>query len=231
MKNNQIKSLPIEERPREKAAIKGVQALSNAELLAIVFNSGSHRCSVLEISRSLLLQFTNFRNLSRATIRELQKTPGIGVAKATQLKACLEIAKRFEESKILPGQTLSGSKQVYQHFNYYFRDEKKEKFFTILLDSKNQIIKEELISIGSLNTSIVHPREVFSLAIKESANAILLIHNHPSGDPTPSLEDIQVTKRLIDVGNLVGIKVLDHIVIGNDCYISFAEESLVTFKQ
>lgn len=229
MKNRDLRSLSPNERPREKALLHGLHTLSNRELFALILRSGTRHLDVLDISSAILDKFANLRDLAIASVGELEKVPGIGTTKALQVKACIEIARRFCQKPVENGQVLLNSKQVYQHFQSILRDEKKEKFYLLHLNSKNQLLKQELISIGSLNASIVHPREVFSSAIKESSNAILLIHNHPSGDPTPSDEDIRTTRRLIKVGVLVGIKVIDHIIIGDGCYVSLAEQNIVCF--
>ncbi|WP_372368397.1 DNA repair protein RadC [Candidatus Uabimicrobium sp. HlEnr_7] len=226
---NFLRSLSPNEKPREKVVAHGISILSDRELFALIFRSGTRNHDVLDVSRKMLEEFPSLRVLSTASIAELQKLPGIGLTKAIQVQACLEIARRFCQKVAETGEVLSSSKQVYQHFQCMLRDEKKEKFFCVHLGSKNQVLKKELISIGSLNASIVHPREVFSSAIKESSNSLLLVHNHPSGDPTPSKEDISTTKRLIEVGSIVGIKIIDHIIIGEGCYVSFAEQNIVHF--
>ena len=205
----------------------GVEILSDSELLAILLGNGSKGQNVLAMANTLLRHFGDLRKVSTQSIPELKKIQGIGTVKALEIKACLEIARRFNQIVIRPGETVRGSQQVFEHYHERLRDVKKENFFCILLDCKHRIIKEELISVGTLNLSIVHPREVFSAAIRESAESIILIHNHPSGDPRPSREDMQVTNRLIEVGELVGIEIIDHIVIGNGSYISFLEQKLL----
>jgi DNA repair protein RadC len=221
-----IKEMPAMERPREKALQYGVESLSDSELLAILIGNGSKGQNAISLAARILSTVGDIRQLSLRTIHELKAIPGIGTVKAIEIKACLEIARRFQQVILRPGEILNGSQQVFSYYHEKLRDQKKEKFFSLMLDCKHRLIREELISIGSLNLSIVHPREVFAPAIRESAESILLLHNHPSGDPLPSKEDIYVTKRLIEVGHLVGIEILDHIIIGNGCYVSFLEQKL-----
>ncbi len=228
MQNLLIKELPDMERPREKAMQYGLESLSDSELLSILIGNGTRGCSALTLANMLLNQFGDLRKLSTQSLTEIKNIKGIGTIKAIEIKACLEIARRFHQIILRPGEILNGSQQVFSYYHEKLRDQKKEKFFTILLDCKHRIIREELVSIGSLNLSIVHPREVFAPAIKESAESILLVHNHPSGNPTPSQEDIHITRRLVEVGRLVGIEVLDHIIIGNGCYVSFLEQKLLS---
>lgn len=221
-----ICELPCTERPREKSLQYGMHSLSDGELLAIIIGSGGKGHSALDLAKTLLAKFGNLRNLAQVSSGELQKISGIGPVKALEIKACLEIARRFHQVALKPGVFLTGSQQIFDYYHEKLRDQRKEQFYSVLLDVKHRIIREELVSIGSLNFSIVHPREVFAPAIREAAGSILLIHNHPSGDPTPSMEDIETTKRLIEVGKVVGIRILDHIIIGNGCYISFLEQKL-----
>lgn len=166
------------------------------------------------------------REIGKMTLGELLNL-GISYGVAKNIISIFEIAKRFCSEEKFVGELLNSSDQVFSYFHEKLRDQKKEKFFSILLDCKHRIIREDLVSIGSLNLSIVHPREVFVSAIREAAESIILVHNHPSGDPTPSKEDIFVTQRLVEVGKLVGIEVLDHIVIGDNSHVSFVEQSLM----
>lgn len=210
---------------RERMAAYGQETLTERELLSVVL-SGKN---ALELAETLLKRFENLRRIASASLQELQAIKGIGPVKALEIVACLEIARRFHQVALLPGAMLNRSQQVFAYYHGKLLDQKKEKFFSVLLDTKNRVIREDLISVGSLNFSVVHPREVFSPAIREAAANLLLIHNHPSGDPTPSSEDILVTKRLVEVGKIVGIKVLDHIIIGNGCYVSFLEQRIAPF--
>ena len=224
-----IKNWPEDDRPREKLLKKGPEYLSDAELLAIILRTGDGYSgkSALDHARMLLSTFGNFRGLSSNDISDIYKMKGIGPAKVATLKAVLEIAKRFASQKISRGEKFTNSKKVFECFHEGLRDIKKERFLILLLDGKNRKIKEVSISEGSLNSSVVHPREVFNPAIKESAAGVIFIHNHPSGDPTPSIEDINLTKRLKEAGDIIGINVLDHIIIGSNSYLSFADRGLL----
>jgi len=166
----------------------------------------------------------SFRQLGGAGIAELCGIRGIGPAKATQILAVMEIAKRFGEEEFRPGASFRGSYDVYAHFRERLAEERHEQFYAVLLDNKNRKLKDIRISQGSLTSSIVHPREVYLPVIRESAAAVIFVHNHPSGDPTPSKEDLEITRRLRDVGDLVGIRVLDHVVIGKGRYVSFVDD-------
>jgi DNA repair protein RadC len=222
-----IKNWPEGERPREKLLQHGASALTEAELLALILGSGDAASgrSALDLGRDLLLQFNALRSLADASCAEMQRVKGIGPAKATCLKAALELAGRVREDRrpIESFTRFTSAMQVFEHLNLEFRDRRKEYFMALLLDGKNRIIKRVQISEGSLNQSIVHPREVFNVAVRESAAALILLHNHPTGDPTPSPEDLEVTRRLSEAGELMGIKVLDHIIIGEDRFYSFTE--------
>jgi len=211
-----IKNWPESEKPREKMMRLGAEALSVAELLALIIGTGdaSTGKSALDLGRDLLARFRSLRELGEASVNELCEVAGIGPAKATAVKAALRLAKLFEDRPLENRERFTSAQQVFQAMHHEFRDNKREHFMALLLDGKNRIIKREEISLGSLNQSIVHPREVFKAAIRESAAAMIVIHNHPTGDPTPSAEDIQITRRLREAGDLMGIKVLDHIIIG-----------------
>lgn len=223
----QLQKLPPALRPRERALQYGVQKLSFPELLAIILRTGNRQKNALELASQLLETFSDLRSFSQASLEELKAIHGIGEVKALELMVCFEIAKRLNEEEVKPGKALRSSEQVYLHYRNRLRNEKKEKFFIVLLNTKQIIIREELISIGSLNFTIVHPREVFHTAIREAASSLVLIHNHPTGDPQPSKEDLAVTKRLMEVGRVVGIEILDHIIIGDSCYYSFLEHKLI----
>jgi len=224
-----IKDWPEEERPREKLLHRGADALSPAELLALVLRTGdaATKTSALDHGRLLLSRFGSWRQLAGASVGELCRIKGIGPAKAAELQAVFEIARRFGAEALQPGDRFTRSEEVFRHYHERLRERKKESFFTLLLDSKNRLIREVQVSEGSLNASIVHPREVFGPVVRESAAAVLFVHNHPSGDPTPSREDLEITSRLKQVGDLMGVRVLDHIVVGNGSYVSFADRGLL----
>jgi len=223
-----IKNWPESARPRERLLSGGPEILSDAELLALILRSGSAADgnTAVDMARKLLQHFGDLRRLAGATIAELCTFSGIGPAKAAEIQALFELARRFARSEIRPGTRLTSSQDVFDHFHERLRARRKEVFISLLLDSKNRLLREVQVSEGSLNASIVHPREVFAPVIRESAAAVLFVHNHPSGDPTPSREDIELTTRLREAGELMGVRVLDHIIVGNGEYVSFCDRGL-----
>ena len=223
-----IKDLPLSERPREKLCKYGANSLSNAELIATIIRTGYKEDTAIDLANRLLsMDVSGISYLTYATIEELTSIKGIGNCKAAQILAAIELGKRISsrggEDKIKVDSPTVLAELLMEEM----RCLKKEHFKIAILDTKNQIISIENISIGNLNASIVHPREVFNIAIKRSANSIILVHNHPSGDVTPSTEDINITHRLIDAGNIIGIKVLDHIIIGDNKFISFKQRNII----
>lgn len=226
--NYTIKDLPPDERPREKISKYGVKALSNSELLAVIIRTGNRSQTAIEMSQGLLsIHGKGLISLADMTFEELTSIKGVGGCKAAQIMASIELGKRLAASsknnKIKITSPLDASNLLMEEMRYL----KKELFKILLLDTKNNIISIEDISMGTLNSSIVHPREVFSVAIRRSSASIILAHNHPSGDPTPSKEDISITNRLIESGEIVGIKVLDHIIIGDGKFISLKESDII----
>jgi DNA repair protein RadC len=221
-----IKEWPEEDRPREKLLERGPETLSDTELLAIIIRTGDATSgrTALDHARLLIAQFKSFRGLASAAIAELCALKGIGPAKAAAVKAVMEISRRYATEKVSQGTIFSRSVDVFTHFHQRLRDKKKECFFILLLDSKNRAVREEKISEGTLTSSLVHPREAFGPAVRESAASLIMVHNHPSGDPFPSREDEEITRRLVEGGKLLGIGVLDHIIIGEGRYYSFADE-------
>ncbi len=221
-----IVNWPEDERPREKLIKFGADKLSDTELLAILLRVGSSGKSAVDMARELINQFRTFRNIDSKSFAEL-KRKGLGIAKIAQIKAAIEIGKRFLKEKSLSKIKIKTSKDIVDYFMPYMRDMKKEIFKAVLLDGKNKIIKDATLSEGTLTKSIVHPREVIKEAIAESASALVLIHNHPSGEPQPSQDDIEITNRIISACELVGIRVLDHVIIGDNNYFSFFNEGLI----
>ena len=175
----------------------------------------------------MLVDFGDLRNLAHATAFEICRIKGAGPAKAACVKAALELGNRCGARRLETLERFTSPTQIFDHFHFEFRNQRKEYFIALLLDGKNRIIKRVQISEGSLNQSIVHPKEVFSQAVRESAAAVILIHNHPTGDPTPSREDTEVTRRLKEAGDLLGIKVLDHIIIGDGSFLSFVDKGML----
>jgi len=224
-----IKDWPEDDRPREKLLQKGPQVLSDTELLAIILRNGNASTgeSAIDHARLLLYQFDGLRGIDEASVTELEKVKGIGPAKIAQMKASLEMARRLGSHKWESGQPLRSSEDVFHHFRRDLEKEKKELFYVILLNNKNKKLREVKISEGSLTASLVHPREVYNPVIRESAAAVIFVHNHPSGDPAPSQEDIEITRRLKEVGEVMGVRVLDHIVIGHDRYFSFSDRGML----
>jgi DNA repair protein RadC len=224
---NPIKRWPLDERPRERLIQHGPEALSDAQLLAILLRTGSGRSDAVQLGIGLLERFGNVSSLARRSVAELCAVHGVGPAKAAQLLAALEIGRRSQSSPLSASEKIQSSQDVYKHFHPLLRGVKKEMFKSVLLDGKNKIIRHLTISEGSLNFSVVHPREVFNPAVRDSAASVIFIHNHPSGDPNPSSEDLQSTKRLVAAGELLGISVLDHVIIGDGAYFSFADRGLI----
>lgn len=225
-----IKDLPIEERPRERMMRYGAQILSDAELLAVLIRTGTAAESALILAQRILKgdgSKSGLAYIADASIEELSKIKGIGLAKSVQIKAAVELGRRISSYTQRDIITINTPKDVKNLVMEEMRFLEKEHFRVILLNIKNQLISIEDISVGSLNSSIVHPREVFKPAIKRSSASMILVHNHPSGDPTPSVEDIDITKRLIEAGKILGIEVLDHVIIGNGNYISIKEKGII----
>jgi DNA repair protein RadC len=224
-----IKHWPEEDRPREKLLERGAGSLSDTELLAILLRTGNASTgeSALDHARLLLNQFTDLRGLESAPIRDLKGFKGIGPAKIAQVKAGLEMGRRLTRARWEAGSPLRSSEDVFRHFREQLATEKREIFYVVLLTNKNRKIREVKISEGSLTASLVHPREVFNPVIRESAAAVIFVHNHPSGDPAPSTEDLEITRRLKEVGELMGVRVLDHVVIGQERYFSFNDRGML----
>lgn len=218
-----IKDLPLEERPRERLIKHGPKTLSNSELLAIILRSGSKKENILELSKKILKE-NNIKSLSRKRITSLKNNSGIGEAKACQIIACFELGRRLAAFKEQSNPIIHNAKDIVKVFMVEMSSLKKEHFKGIFLDSRKRIIKDETIFIGSLNASIIHPREIFQVALEEGAAAIILLHNHPSGNQRPSDDDIEITKQLVKAGDILGVEVLDHIIIGNKRYFSFREK-------
>jgi len=222
-----VRDLPRQERPRERLQKFGPEALSAQELLALVIGRGIPKKSVMSIAQELLVRFGNVRAISQATIEELSQIKGIGLAKAAQIKACFELGKREELEPELKNFNIKDPESVVKAIRASIKDKAKEHFKLILLNPRNKIIGISTISIGTLNASLVHPREVFKDAIMHTAASVVLAHNHPSGDPEPSEDDIKITKKLVDSGKILGIEVLDHIIIGKNNFCSFKERGLI----
>lgn len=221
-----LKYLPIGERPREKLIKHGPKILTNSELLAIILRTGNKKENVLELSNKFFRKY-NIKSLALLKHSTLKKELGIGDAKACQIISCFELGKRFSAFNENKKTKIKNAKDIADLFIPEMSTLTKEHFKGIYLDSRKKILKQETIFIGSLNESIVHPREVFKIALDENAAAIILLHNHPSGDPSPSDFDIEITKGLIKAGELLGIQVLDHIIVGGKKFVSLKEKGIV----
>lgn len=223
-----LKELPVSERPREKLVNYGVKSLSNAELIALIIRTGHKDDTALDVAQKILsIDQKGLSYLTSVSLKELTGINGIGICKASQIIASIEIGKRISRWSAEEKIKVTSPDILVNLISDKMRFLNQEHFDIAILDTKNQILAIENISKGTLNASIVHPRDVFHAAINRSANSIILIHNHPSGDPNPSNEDINITGRLVDAGDLIGIKVLDHIIIGDNRYISFKEKNLI----
>jgi len=219
-----IKDLPKVERPREKLMRYGPEKLSNSELLAILLRSGKKGENVVELAGKILRKFSADK-LPYLTFDELKDYPGLGPAKACEIVACFELGKRLLKGK--KAKIYLKPKEVWKELKD-IRDNKKEHFVIFYLDPRNQEIKREIISIGSLDASLVHPREVFEPAVRNLAAQIILAHNHPSGDPEPSEDDLTITKRLVEAGKIMGVEVIDHIIVVKNGFLSFKEKGLLS---
>ncbi len=223
-----IKNLPNQERPREKLLYYGKEALNNVELLAILLRTGNREKSALDLAHEIIsMNDEGLLSLCDATPEELKKLKGMGEAKACQLLAAVELGKRVathpRREKVTIGKPDDIVQMVMEKMRYY----REEHFCALLLDTKGKVIEEVEISVGDLNSAPVHPREVFRQAVKRSASAIALIHNHPSGDPMPSEEDVIITARLMETAEIIGIQIVDHIIIGDGTYVSLKTEELM----
>lgn len=216
-----IYDISKESRPRERFLTFGPESLSDAELLALVLRTGSVGENVLDLSNRIISKH-GLKNLFSLSIEELIEIRGIGKSKATLILAISELGRR-RNSVSIEKYKIRSAKSVFELFSEKLKDKNKEYFYTVLLDTKNNVIKTDEVSVGILDASIVHSREIFREAIRASASRIILVHNHPSGDPTPSVEDLDITKKMIDVGELLGIEVLDHVIIGKNKYWSYCE--------
>lgn len=222
-----LREMPEEERPREKLVSKGAEALSNVDLLAIILHTGIRHESVVHLAERLLSETEGLARLSTLSPQELSKVKGIGLTKAVTIVATFELSRRLAALKGEEKYVIHGPRDAVSLVMSRLRYLQKEHFMVLLLSTKNHVLAQPTISIGSLNASIVHPREVFREAINYSAAGVILIHNHPSGDPSPSQEDVSLTKKLVEAGKMLDIAVLDHVVIGDGKYVSFKEKGII----
>ncbi|UDM75513.1 RadC family protein [Vagococcus fluvialis] len=222
-----LKQYQPEIKPREKAKKYGIEALSYQELIAIILRTGNKDKHVLDLSNEVLLNFDNLFELKTATIEELKEIEGIGPAKAIEIQAAIELGKRLTiEERQKKGQILS-SVDLAEQLILEMKDYEQEHFMVLYLNAKNEVIKKKTLFIGSLNQSVAHPREIFKIAVKTSTARMIMVHNHPSGNPNPSKQDIAFTERIVECGRLMGIDILDHLIIGENSYISLKEEGII----
>lgn len=220
-----IKDLPNDDQPREKLAAKGADSLTDAELIAILLRTGTKGRNVVEVARDLIMEFGDFTSLGKKSIQELTKILGIGRDKAVTLSAAFEIGKRtaIQISEMNMAKKITSAEDVANIFIPRLRDEVKENFFVVCLSASNTIIRAEKISVGTLDASLVHPREVFKIAILNNSKSIILVHNHPSGNPEPSDEDYLITKKFVEAGKILNIAILDHVIIAGGKFTSIME--------
>ncbi len=225
-----VKELPVSERPYEKCERHGAAALSDAELLAVIIRTGTKQQRAIDLAVNILNYSTAYpglKGLNYFSMKELRKIKGIGRVKAIELHCLTELTRRMAKDTLHDSVRLTTPQSVADYYMQDMRHLTREQVVLLMFDSKNKLMKDMVISEGTVNTSIMPTREIFVHAVKEEAVNIILLHNHPSGDPTPSSEDIRVTKRLAEAGNLIGISLMDHIIIGDNRYISLKEQGLV----
>lgn len=222
-----IKQWREDERPRERLVKLGSRALSDAEILAVLIGFGTIGKSAIDISRSLLNEFSTLTEMAKCDVAQFKKVDGIGLAKAVTISAAFELSRRVEPDLFSSKKKIQSSDDIADYYLPKLRDLRNEVFRVLLLNNSNQIMREVVITEGILNQTLVHPREVFRQAIIESAASIILIHNHPSGNSSPSSQDKSITERLVKVGEIVGINVLDHLIFGSNSYFSFKNEGLM----
>jgi DNA repair protein RadC len=226
-------SLPItawaeEDRPREKLLMKGKSALSNAELIAILIGSGNRNQTAVELSKDILYSFDNQLNgLGKCSVADLMSFKGIGEAKAISIVAALELGRRRKNEELQERSQICSSQQAYRYIATVLEDLKHEEFWVVCLNKQNKVLERYQISKGGIDSTIVDTKIIFTTAIKALASSIMLFHNHPSGSIKPSQIDINITKKIIDAGNLLDVKVLDHLIIGDNTYFSFADEGML----
>lgn len=223
-----IREWPASDRPRERLAKLSAGALPVRELLALVLGAGSAGRSAVDLGADLFARFEgSLRRLAAADLPELRSVPGIGPAGAARIAAALEIGRRLAAEPSRRGDRIRGPADVFGRLGPQLRDRRQEEFWVLYLDSQNRVIVERRVTVGLLNSSLVHPREVFAPAISHAAASVILAHNHPSGDPDPSPEDLDVTVQMVESGRLLGIPVRDHIVLGDETFVSLLERGLM----
>jgi len=221
-----IQDLPESDRPRERLHRYGPESMSTAELIAIILGSGTKETPVLQLAQKIVMRFGTLKKLAEATIEEFCQLKGVGIAKAIQLRAALALGMRAGKKAITTKYRIENPSHAYHLLKDELEHEKRELFVVILQDVRGYVINHQVVSIGTLSNALVHPREVFYPAIRHKAASIILAHNHPSGDPTPSKEDFEITNTLIEVGRLMNIPVHDHIIIGDQKHVSLRQKGM-----
>ena len=221
-----IKEIPINERPRERLKEVGVENLSDKELISIILKTGTKEKNVSDLALDILNKYS-LSDLKNISVNNLIKIKGIGEVKAIELIASIELGKRIFLKEKTNKKDLTSPEEIYKYTKYLFHDKKQEYFYALYFNNKQQLLKTKLLFIGTINQSITHPREVFKEAYSYSASSIICVHNHPSDNLMPSNQDIEITKQLINVGNLLGIKIIDHVIIGSNNYYSFLENGII----
>ena len=222
-----VRDLPPEERPRERLLQLGPEALSVPELLALILGRGIQGESVMVMAQHLLSRYGDLKSMADSSLEELCQVNGIGLAKASQIKAAFELGRRLEAYPEKDGVIVKSPENVLQAVKSRLKGKKKEHFLTVYLDTRNRVMGVAPVSVGSLDSSLAHPREVFKEAISASAASVIFVHNHPSGDPQPSEDDIKLTKRLVEAGAIVGIEVLDHVIVADRAFASLKAMKLI----
>lgn len=223
-----LQEIPLSERPREKLQVDGVQSLSNDELLAILMSTGKSGKNVKDVSLDVIKMCDGIENFKNLTLEQLLKIDGIGVVKASKILSAIELGKRiFLKTPYMGRVKIYTSKDIYNEMKYVFYDQKQEFFYCLYLNNKNEVIERKLLFMGTINRSLVHPREIFKHAYLCSASSIVCVHNHPSGDITPSREDIRLTESLVELGELNAIPVIDHVIVGDESYYSFCDQGML----
>ena len=222
-----VRDLPIEERPRERLQRIGVDNISTQELLALLIEKGGKGQNVLTVAQNLLAHFGNLNKMKNASIEELQKVKGIGFATACKLQAAFKLGEKAESQLKKYGEKIDSPEDVFNLLKKEVGNKKKESFYLLSLTTRNNLINVDKVSTGTLSASLAHPREVFTSAIKNSASSVIIAHNHPSGDAQPSEDDLEITKRLVKAGNILGIDVTDHVIVAEGNYFSFKDKGLI----
>jgi DNA repair protein RadC len=221
-----IKDIPNIERPRERLKHYGIESLSNEELISIIIGTGTKNSSCKDLSLMIMNEIKDISNLKDMNPNNLTKIKGVGTSKASSILASVELGKRVYQTKV-NNIVLNTPEKIYSYVKDLFTDKKQEYFYTLYLDNKNHLLEKKLLFIGTVNKSIVHPREIFKYAYIFSASSIIIVHNHPSGDSNPSKEDIILTENIIEIGTINKIPLIDHLIIGNDSYYSFNDNGYI----